>query len=242
MSASRTRRDHARERRARVRAMQQPKLPPRLHAVWRDASLMWSTLCDVFETPASLAACEYIPRHEHRMINDWVYHLELLIHRLVLVAALALNIVLRPIAARAPRVRKRRHVLLWPARPEAWPARFRMMRRRGHTGDRDRDRTRKSSRTQPAIVPSFPLARRLEAARRVLANPDAYIRRFAIRLGRIAERNARANAPRYFRLRTWADTPRRPTTGWQMISEPMNIIYPLACDSVDAWNEAAEPD
>lgn len=240
MSATRIRRDQRRDRHARVRAIMQPKLPGPLHAVWTNAREVWATLCDVFDTPASLAEREYIPRNEHTLINDWVYHLELLVHRLVLVGALALNFVLRPSPPRDPRARKRRRILLWPARPECWPARFRMMRggpRHVHAADRPRV----VARWKPAVMPSFPLARRLEAMRRVLANPAARIRRFAIQLARVAERNARANTPRRFRLRAWTEMPRHLTTGRRMIITPMRIVHPLACDLVDAWNEAAEP-
>lgn len=238
-SPARIKRDQRRDRRARVRTVLQPKLPAALRDVWASACAIWQTLCDVFDTPASLAEREFITRSEHKLLNDWVYHLELLIHRLVLVGALALNFVLRPLQPHAPRPRKSRRVLLWPARPEAWPARFRMMRGGGRNAD-DSYRPPQPARPAPAVVSSFPLARRIEAMRRVLANPDARIRSFAIKLARLAERNARANTPRCFRLRKWLD-PKRITAGRRMIAAPMRIVHPLACDRIDDWNEAAEP-
>lgn len=240
MSAATIRRNQRRDRRARVRAVMQPKLPAPLLTVWGTACSVWKTLCNVFDTPASLAERDYIPRSEHTLINDWVYHLELLVHRLVLVAALALNLVLRPTPPREPRTRQRRRILLWPARPECWPARFSMMR----GGDRytsSVDRPRATPRWKPAVMPSFPLARRLEAIRRVLANPDARIRSFAMQLARMADRNARANTPHRFRLRKWTETPRNLTNGRRMIITPMRIVHPFACDLLDQWNEAADP-
>ena len=91
------------------------------------------------------------------------------------------------------------------------------------------------------VVDSFPLARRLEGLRRVLANPDARIRRFAITLARIALENARANAPRTFVLRTWHPDAQRQRRGGRMITASMCVLHPLACSAVDRWNEAADP-
>lgn len=104
---------------------------------------------------------------------------------------------------------------------------------RGRSRDPDSiRRTSQPPRWKPAVMPSLPLARRLEAMRRVLANPDARIRRFAM--------NWRA-LPRCFRLRKWSKNPCRFINGRRMIIQPMPIVHPLACDLVDERNEAAEP-
>ena len=238
MSATRIKRDQRRERRARVRVLLQPRLPALLLGVWEDACYVWSTFCWLFETPAQLAGREALAIAEHRERNGWIHHLEQLVRKLVLVAALALNLILRPSPPQPHRLRQRRLRLAWPDRPASWRARFRMMPRRRDT---DTGARLRSAPRDIRIVDSFPLARRLEALRRVLANPDARIRRFAITLARIARENARANAPRTFILRTWDPALQRQRHGGRMITASMSVLHPLACSAVDRWNEAADP-
>ena len=118
--ATRIKRDQRRERRARVRALLQPKLPAPLLSVWQDACYVWSTFCWLFETPAQLARREALSRVEHRERNDWIHHLERLVRQLVLVAALALNLILGPSASQTRKPRQRRLRLAWPDRPASW--------------------------------------------------------------------------------------------------------------------------
>ena len=148
--ATRIKRDQRRERRARVRALLQPKLPAPLLGVWQDACYVWSTFCWLFETPAQLARREALSRAEHRERNDWIHHLERLVRQLVLVAALALNLILRPSSSQAHKPRQRRLRLAWPDRPASWRARFCMMPRR-----RDADAERPCV-GRPAISGSSP--------------------------------------------------------------------------------------
>lgn len=231
-------RDQRRERRARVRALLQPKLPAPLLSVWQDACYVWSTFCWLFETPAQLARREALSRAEHRERNDWIHHLERLVRQLVLVAALALNLILRPSSSQTRKPRQRRLRLAWPDRPASWRARFCMMPRRRNA---DAERPLRGAPRDIRVVASFPLARRLEAVRRILANPDARIRRFAFTLARIAQQNARANAPRTFTLRAWDKTARNQRPGRRMIAASMQVLRPLAGSAVDRWNEAADP-
>lgn len=250
MSASRQRRTERRDRRTHVRALARPRLPAILMQVWEEARSVLMDFLNIFQTPAELALREYAHIEAHTQMRDWILHLELLVRRLIFTAAGLVNIVLRPLKLRDPslpkRVRKRRRILLWPNRPRDWPARFFMRTRKQRDPAPRRAPAQKTGWVSP-LLPTFTLARRLEALRRVIANPEARIRRYAIHLARLAEANARANAPRTFALRAWKLYPRRPSMGQRVIMEGMRIVQPLAeafakTWDATAWNDGAVPD
>jgi len=99
---------------------------------------------------------------------------------------------------------------------------------------------RRARREQPRVLPAFPLARRLEAVRRVLADPDTRAHRFAVKLARIAARNAKANAPRLFGVRDW-DQHRLLNRGQRFIRTGIEMVIPLIENLLAAWNERFEP-
>jgi hypothetical protein len=99
---------------------------------------------------------------------------------------------------------------------------------------------RRAQREQPRVLPAFPLARRLEAVRRVLADPDTRAHRFAVKLARIAARNAKANEPRLFGVRDW-DQHRLLNRGQRFIRTGIEMVIPLIEKRLAAWNERFEP-
>ncbi len=99
---------------------------------------------------------------------------------------------------------------------------------------------RRAQREQPRVLPAFPLARRLEAVRRVLADPDTRAHRFAVKLARIAARNAKANEPRLFGVRDW-DQHRLLNRGQRFICTGIEMVIPLIENLLAAWNERFEP-
>ena len=99
---------------------------------------------------------------------------------------------------------------------------------------------RRARREQPRVLPAFPLARRLEAVRRVLADPDTRAHRFAVKLARIAARNAKANEPRLFGVRDW-DQHRLLNRGQRFIRTGIEMVIPLIENRLAAWNERFEP-
>lgn len=240
MSRSRTLRAVRRERRKAVRAHLAPKLTQPLLAAWDHACWALAQVFAIFTTPATLALREYVTRAEHRRLADLVRHLELLTRRIVLAAALCLNLVLKPAASHAHRPRTRRRVLRWPERPETWRAHFRMMPPRTPE-ERLLPLMPRPGHITPVMLPSLPLARRLEAVRRALAAPDACVRRFAIRMERITTRNRTANRLRLFALREWPASARISTHGRRFIETGMAIALPIAESRLDAWNEAMDP-
>ena len=64
--------------------------------------------------------------------------------------------------------------------------------------------------------------------------------RFAVKLARIAARNARANEPRLFGIRT-RDSHRLLNRGQRFIRTGMELVMPLTEDRLAAWNEGFEP-
>lgn len=241
MSRSRTLRDHRRIRRQAVRAMFASKLPQPLRAAWEHACWALANILDLSTTPAQLVEDAWITRRDHRIYADLIRHLELLARRIILAAAFAMQLILKPIAAMPHKPRPRRQVILWPHSPEKWPARFRMVP--AQKPDMEGYiiwRAKREPKHIPAVVSSKSLALRLEAVRRAITAPDACIRRFAIRLARLAQRNLKANTPRYLGIRAW--NPRGVyTRGMRYIMTGMEIVQALCEDRIDAWNQAADP-
>ena len=215
MSASRLKRSQRRERRRVARAALRPKLSEQLLSVWDHARWVFANFCEFFATPVAIADREYINVPEYRAMESWLRSLELLTRRLILAAALAINVKLldrraparQSLRSSEPQPRKRRRVLIWPTKPDSWIARLRMLPRKPP----ETRALRRAKREQPRVLPAFPLARRLEAVRRVLADPDKRAHRFAVKLARIAARNAKANEPRLFGVRALGLPPHRST-------------------------------
>ena len=220
-----------------MRAVQRPKLSEQLLQVWTHARWVFANFCDFFAAPAAIAAREYINLTEYRAMDSWLRSLELLTRRLILAAALAINVVLKPLDPVPPAGRRqRRRVLIWFNKPSTWIARRRMMPRKPP----ETRALRRARREQPRVLPAFPLARRLEAVRRVLADPDTRAHRFAVKLARIAAHNAKANEPRLFAVRDW-DSHKPLNRGQRFIRTAMDIVMPLIEDRLAAWNERSEP-
>lgn len=241
MSRSRTSRDLRRARRQTARAALAPKLlGAPLTEAWKHARWMFLQIVDFFDTPREIAARNWMHRPTHAELNDLIYHLELIARRILLVAALALDIVLAPLRP-GKRDRKKRRILIWPHRPETWRVSFRLFNARGREpgGFQPFAETDPAQRTR--FLKSIPLARRFEAVRRVLANPDQHIRRAALRLARLQARST-AEAPRVLRLRKLNLKPGpHITRGLRMIVTALETLSPLAGDAIARWNEAADP-
>lgn len=237
MSPSRLKRSQRRERRTAARAVMRPNLCDTLLAVWRHARWVFLQFCDFHASPRALAEREWIVTHEYRKIEAWLRAIELLTRRLVLAAALASNVVLKPLPPRAhAQTRQRRRVLVWLQKPETWIARLRVFSDKPP----EVNFTYHNKRDVPRVMRSFPLARRLEAVRRVLADPDPRVHRLAVKLARIRAHNAKANSPRLFAARDW-DSRKAITRDKRIICTGMELVMPLVHNRLDAFNQACEP-
>ena len=237
MSPSRLKRSQRRERRTAARVVTQPNLCDTLLAVWRHARWVFLQFCDFHAAPRALAEREWIATHEYRKIEAWLRAIELLTRRLVLAAALALNIVLKPLLQREhAQPRRRRRVLVWLQKPETWIARFRIFPKKPP----EERVIYHNKRDVPRVMRTFPLARRLEAVRRVLADPDQRVHRLAMKLARMRASNAKANSPRLFAARDW-DSRKAITRDKRIICTGMELVMPLVHNRLDAFNQACEP-
>ena len=237
MSPSRFKRSQRRERRTAMRALLQPNLCDTLLAVWRHARWVFLQFCDFHATPRALAEREWIATHEYRKIEAWLRAIELLTRRLILAAALGLNLVLKQLEPREhPQSRLRRRVLVWLQKPETWIARFRIFPKKPP----EVRFIYHNKRDVPRVMRSFPLARRLEAVRRVLADPDQRIHRLAMKLARPRATNAKANSPRLFAARDW-DSRKAITRDKRIICTCMELVMPLVHNRLDAFNQACDP-
>ncbi len=90
----------------------------------------------------------------------------------------------------------------------------------------------------PRKPPEMPPLRRAQP--RVLADPDKRAHRIAVKLARIAARNAKANEPRLFGVRDW-DQHRLLNRGQRFIRTGIEMVMPLIENRLAAWNERFEP-
>ena len=201
MSASRLRRFQRREPRAAVRILQRPKLSAQLLSVWDHARSVFASFCEFFAPPVAIADREYIHVPEYRAMDSWLRSLELLTRRLILAAALSINVALQPTSSCEHKTRQRCRVLIWFSKPASWIARLRM----------------------------FPRKR-----------PQTRAHRFAVKLARIAARNAKGNEPRLFGIRAW-DSHRLLNRGQRVIRNGMGLVMPPIEDRLAAWNARFEP-
>jgi len=111
-----------------VRILQRPKLSAQLLSVWDHARWVFASFCEFFAPPVAIADREYINVPEYRAMDSWLRYLELLTCRLILAAALSINVALQPTNSREHTPRQRRRVLIWFSKPASWIARLRMFR------------------------------------------------------------------------------------------------------------------
>jgi hypothetical protein len=182
-----------------------------LAEAWRAAAAIRDDIVDVFDTPAELARHEYMRCAGVRQLHAWLRALAALVQRLVLLRALALNLKPPPLRPRRPRVvvpRDLRRVglrtsfLKWP---ETWDVRLpgvlggdprgaRLSPEAGPPGPRRPPKARRphiplaDRLPPPSVLPLWGAAARLEALRRLIAEPDRAARRLAFAIARRRER------------------------------------------------------
>ena len=170
---------------------------------------------------------------EYRHCTDWLRSLETLVRRIVMIAALTLE--LKPVAAGSshawgePRFQR----TLWHD-PTTWKVSFRVLRQARERRDGER-RPKKPRREHD--LPSRGLARRIEALRRVLSGGQACAMRLARALARMKKANRTLNAPRELRLRPWSIRWDKRTSGRLAVRDSMDIAQALAQRMIDVWHE-----
>jgi hypothetical protein len=209
-----------------------------LPGLWDGARQVWECIWIAYHGIVGSIAGDAIWPREHKLLGDWVRNAELMLRRIILIAALTLEPAplkpLKPAPARKTGARaktQRTGVVL--DNPETWQTSFRLFPSR-------RDPTQPRSRRRRTGTPRRPTARgyalRVEAMRRVIARREVYALRTARRLQRIALANRTANSPRELNVATWTFHPSERTHGKHLVEETMRLVQPLACRAVEAFN------
>jgi len=208
-----------------------PKLPenpldavPELKAL---AIFVWENIAMVFGSCLELMSRQYMSAKQHLDLTDTLRHLELLVRRIVMIAALAYAD-LKPVQPNkgpwgVPRLRRE----LWYD-PTSWRVSFSVLR-----GPRQRGPKRKTDKRPSPTRPTDAVARRIEAIRRVLSYIPGYAQRFARRMQRLRAHNAKANQPRRITLAQWDFHPHRRTQGKWAVNTGMVLAQPLGELAID---------
>lgn len=185
---------------------------PDLAAFWRRLRAMFARAADIIGRPEALALFDALPRKRRHDIACWLARLECIARKLLFAEAATLTLPAEAArtAAHAAKSRTRAHKPFDPARPNTWPARFKLAPPRDpHTVPESRAPRIRAlwGATPPALVPAkraetqataapLRLAIRAEALRRVLENPHPHAERLARLFHRLKRRFPEA-ASRY---------------------------------------------
>lgn len=204
-----------------------------LPELWGLAARVWNEICALWGDSASLMRRRRLSGFEYRHCTDWLRSLETLVRRIVVIAALTLE--LKPVAAGPshawgePRFQR----TLWHD-PTTWKVSFPVLRQARERRDGER-RPKKPRREHD--LPSRGLARRIEALRRVLSGGQACAMRLARALARMKKANRTLNAPRELRLKPWSIRWDKRTSGRLAVRDGMDIAQALAQRAIDVWHE-----
>jgi hypothetical protein len=159
--------------------------PFNLEDAWEGVAYLYDWIVSLFGAPAKLAALLLLRRKTRCDLLAWLGPVEALARRLLLLKALALP---KSNAPPAPPPAKGRLTMAFADRaewaldenPETWRVRFRVvpcntLERPHPVGETDAPAGRRRS----TLYNAYPLARRIEALRRVLDNPDPAVKRLA---------------------------------------------------------------
>jgi hypothetical protein len=208
-----------------------------LPSLWEQAGETWQAMWLAFGDVAFSIAGDAIKPLTHKLMGDWVRNVELLVRRIIIIAALTLELApLKPRSSksapqpvRAPRAPQ----AVTPDNPETWKTSFRLFPRAFRTSPPRHARRATGSARRPT---ARGYALRIEALRRVIGRREACAIRAARRFQRIAAANRSANQPRAIEIAPFSFHPRDRTTGKHAIAVPMRLAQPLAFRVTDDWN------
>ncbi|HYD88650.1 MAG TPA: hypothetical protein VEA80_14340 [Vitreimonas sp.] len=160
--------------------------------LWRIARAFLIALHALFGDPAQIAQRICFRRKEYETIARWVRAGEMLLRRLLLIEAAALQLAPTPVRARVKRARVRKLHAFHLEAPETWRVSFHVIDRGRRAAGHATPRTHAPGASSPAgaFPDAFPLALRCEALLRAYNDPAPYARRLARRLARQPQRAA----------------------------------------------------
>jgi hypothetical protein len=203
--------------------------PPhdRLPGLWQFAGMVWMQLTEVYGHQLQLIRQEYLVVKSYRRVADWIRNLELLVRRILFIAASALELAPSRGKAGAWGICRFRRTFLDD--PLTWKVSFRVLQaRRASRPTPVRGRRKTDPEKRLHFLPTRPLAMRIEALRRAIKYRDDHIRRLARRLHRMQAANRSANQPRGIELKAWDYHPDRRTPGKHAVARGMTIAQPMA--------------
>ncbi len=204
-------------------------------ALIAQASELWSLTCGYYGLPGELRRRGFHSLNMHSLATDWIRCLELLVRRIILIMALALDLPQRAPAASASGER--------PARPPAVKKPFHAPRRPFTIMPRvEAPRPHRGRRKPPSRPNTRGLARRLDQLFHAIRYPDPYARRTALALARIAQ-NPPPHDPDHplIGLQPWLIRPELRSYGESTMYDQIERAQLLAQHCLDQWHARLPP-
>ncbi len=222
-----------------------PRVPddPRraLNPLMRFAAQVWANFVWILGGPRAMLRARAIATADWRYACDRIFHLEELVRRILLIAALTMNVTLRPASGSHARSALRKPKRENANSPRTWRVSFRSM---PATLEGVPPRAKvypRNPRSRPlAVRNTRGLARRMEALIRAITHGRVHARRLAFRMAQIEARNARSNQPRLLGLRHWDFHPLARTPGKHAVNTGMQKAALLSVRVLTRWNMRAE--
>lgn len=199
-------------------------------ALIREASDIWVEICGFFGAPHELYRRAFHYPRSHRLATDWIRCLEILVRRIILIMALALDPPRRSAGAGATSAHAAPKKPFRPHRPV-----FTVLL---PVPDPEPDaRERENGGVRPPIrtYPTRALARRLDALFQAIRHPEAFARRTASRLAHIATLKREPGRPQ-IGLRPWWIKPTERTSGQERTYDLIERAQRIAQRGLDAWH------
>lgn len=201
-----------------------------VHPLREFAAQVWSEIATEWGDPRDLMRTRWLIRRHYEMARDWIAALEHLVRRIIMIAALTMQ--LAPARPRASGWHRQRASTQTPHDATSWKLSFSALPRDTPPSCR---RHRAPPRHRPWLR-TRPLARRLEALLRAIQHTRPRALRLARTFARIAARNERANETRVIAMRDWDLFPGSGPTGRRAVLDGMVIAAPLSVRELARWN------
>jgi hypothetical protein len=201
---------------------------------WARAREILDYMSGLFGEPAEIARGKTIGPIGRRLLRDWLPNIEWLVSRLLVLAAFGL--VLAPVRPGSGSARKPRPLAVPSDDPAQWAASLRLFRKQRAASARACCKPDDDS-FERGPADARPFARRLEALRRIVDNPDRRIRLAARTLSRMRAANARTDSPREFTLKPWLIPRARRTDAQEAIHDVMLATEPPLETYLARWQE-----
>lgn len=202
--------------------------PSEAHLLLVEAAQLWSDTCGYFGDPQEMFRHPFMRQRSRSIAQDWIRCLEMLVRRIILIAALKLNL-----APPAPRASTGQGGTPKPPRGP-----FKALRPTLVIVPRVTRRHRHRSVMNPSPISQLrmhTLARRLTAIRDAITNAHLYARRTAFSLAQMARRNGNRPHP-LIALKPWLIREEKRTSGQATMYEPIARAQGICEEELELWH------